>query len=110
RPLLSAVDDALDYVYRAILDAPGLGSGCGPLNHFVAAAAVPAEERAARSRGIANRPSPRGLAPAGGAGRPRPATPRGRPRPAAPPRGPSTTAPAFPACRARPSSRLAPAR
>ncbi len=43
RPLLSAVDDALDYVYRAILDAPGLGSGYGPLNHFVAAAAVPAE-------------------------------------------------------------------
>ena len=43
RPLRSAVDDALDYVYRASLDAPGLGSGYGPLNHFVAAAAVPAE-------------------------------------------------------------------
>jgi len=35
RPLLQAVEDALDYVHRAILDAPGLGSGYGPLNHFV---------------------------------------------------------------------------
>lgn len=37
RPLLTAVDDALDYVHRAIASAPGLGHGNGPLNHFVAA-------------------------------------------------------------------------
>jgi hydroxymethylpyrimidine/phosphomethylpyrimidine kinase len=42
RPLLGAIDAALDYVHRAILEAPGLGSGHGPLNHFVAAASVPA--------------------------------------------------------------------
>lgn len=35
RPLDDAVDDALDFVARAIRDAPGLGSGNGPLNHFV---------------------------------------------------------------------------
>jgi hydroxymethylpyrimidine/phosphomethylpyrimidine kinase len=33
--LLDAVGDALDYVYRAIATAPALGSGNGPLNHFV---------------------------------------------------------------------------
>jgi hydroxymethylpyrimidine/phosphomethylpyrimidine kinase len=33
--LVDAVADALDYVYRAIATAPGLGSGNGPLNHFV---------------------------------------------------------------------------
>ncbi len=37
RPLLEAVTDALDFVQRAIALAPGLGSGHGPLNHFVAA-------------------------------------------------------------------------
>jgi hydroxymethylpyrimidine/phosphomethylpyrimidine kinase len=37
RPLLEAVDDALDYVHRAILEAPGLGAGHGPLNHMVKA-------------------------------------------------------------------------
>lgn len=35
RPLRSAVEDALDYVHRAILSAPGLGSGHGPVNHLV---------------------------------------------------------------------------
>jgi hydroxymethylpyrimidine/phosphomethylpyrimidine kinase len=35
RPLPRAVEDALDYVYRAMLAAPGLGSGHGPLNHLV---------------------------------------------------------------------------
>jgi hydroxymethylpyrimidine/phosphomethylpyrimidine kinase len=35
RPLRTAVDDALDYVRRAILAAPGLGHGHGPLNHQV---------------------------------------------------------------------------
>lgn len=35
RPLERAVPDALDYVARAIAAAPGLGSGHGPLNHFV---------------------------------------------------------------------------
>ena len=35
RPLVTAVADALDYVHRAIVDAPGLGRGHGPLNHLV---------------------------------------------------------------------------
>lgn len=33
--LRSAVDAALDFVARAIREAPGLGGGNGPLNHFV---------------------------------------------------------------------------
>jgi hydroxymethylpyrimidine/phosphomethylpyrimidine kinase len=37
RPLDRAVADALDFVHRAILAAPGLGSGYGPLNHTVTA-------------------------------------------------------------------------
>lgn len=37
RPLLDAVDAALDYVQRAIAEAPGLGRGHGPLNHMVPA-------------------------------------------------------------------------
>lgn len=37
-PLESAVEHALDYVYRAIAQAPNLGQGHGPLNHFVPAA------------------------------------------------------------------------
>jgi hydroxymethylpyrimidine/phosphomethylpyrimidine kinase len=37
RPLLEAVDAALDFVHRAILEAPGLGHGHGPLNHLVGA-------------------------------------------------------------------------
>jgi hydroxymethylpyrimidine kinase/phosphomethylpyrimidine kinase len=35
RPLVEAVDDALDYVQRAIAAAPGFGAGHGPLNHLV---------------------------------------------------------------------------
>jgi hydroxymethylpyrimidine/phosphomethylpyrimidine kinase len=35
RPLARAVEDALDFVHRAIAAAPGLGRGHGPLNHFV---------------------------------------------------------------------------
>ncbi|MBI4542915.1 MAG: bifunctional hydroxymethylpyrimidine kinase/phosphomethylpyrimidine kinase [Gemmatimonadetes bacterium] len=35
RPLEQAVADALDFVHRAIAAAPRLGSGHGPLNHFV---------------------------------------------------------------------------
>jgi len=35
QPLERAVEDALDFVHRAITSAPGLGSGHGPLNHFV---------------------------------------------------------------------------
>ncbi|HET8657289.1 MAG TPA: bifunctional hydroxymethylpyrimidine kinase/phosphomethylpyrimidine kinase [Longimicrobiaceae bacterium] len=38
RPLEAAVEDALDYVHRAIVAAPGLGRGHGPLNHLVGAA------------------------------------------------------------------------
>jgi hydroxymethylpyrimidine/phosphomethylpyrimidine kinase len=37
RPLEAAIDDALDFVQRAIAAAPGLGSGKGPLNHTVTA-------------------------------------------------------------------------
>src|SRR5467141_1381733 len=37
RPLERAVEDALDFVHRAIAAAPGLGRGHGPLNHFVPA-------------------------------------------------------------------------
>jgi hydroxymethylpyrimidine kinase/phosphomethylpyrimidine kinase len=37
RALPEAVDDALDYVHRALAGAPGLGGGHGPLNHFVPA-------------------------------------------------------------------------
>lgn len=41
RPLEQAVSDALDFVHRAIGAAPGLGSGHGPLNHFVDAPPLP---------------------------------------------------------------------
>lgn len=37
RPLRRAVADALDFARRAIAEAPMLGGGNGPLNHFVAA-------------------------------------------------------------------------
>lgn len=37
RPLRTAVEDGLDFVHRAIREAPGLGGGNGPLNHFVPA-------------------------------------------------------------------------
>jgi hydroxymethylpyrimidine/phosphomethylpyrimidine kinase len=37
RPLQAAVAEALDFVHRAIAEAFGLGSGHGPLNHFVPA-------------------------------------------------------------------------
>ena len=40
RPLERAVEDALDFVHRAIRAAPGLGTGHGPLNHFVEAPRV----------------------------------------------------------------------
>ena len=41
RPLERAVEDALDYVHCALLAAPGLGSGHGPLNHLVAGPSAP---------------------------------------------------------------------
>jgi hydroxymethylpyrimidine/phosphomethylpyrimidine kinase len=37
RPLRKAVADALHFVEQALAEAPGLGGGHGPLNHFVAA-------------------------------------------------------------------------
>ena len=37
RPLDRAVLDGIDFVYRAMAAAPGLGRGHGPLNHFVPA-------------------------------------------------------------------------
>jgi hydroxymethylpyrimidine/phosphomethylpyrimidine kinase len=40
RPLRDAVEDGLDFVARALAEAPGLGSGYGPLNHFVPAGRV----------------------------------------------------------------------
>jgi hydroxymethylpyrimidine/phosphomethylpyrimidine kinase len=36
----TAVDEALDFVHRAIVKAPTLGRGSGPLNHFVPAPAA----------------------------------------------------------------------
>ncbi|HEX6135552.1 MAG TPA: bifunctional hydroxymethylpyrimidine kinase/phosphomethylpyrimidine kinase [Longimicrobiales bacterium] len=36
-PLDTAVEHALDFVHRAIAQAPNLGAGNGPLNHFVPA-------------------------------------------------------------------------
>jgi hydroxymethylpyrimidine/phosphomethylpyrimidine kinase len=33
-PLESAVEQAIDWVHRAIASAPGLGGGHGPLNHW----------------------------------------------------------------------------
>ena len=44
RPLVTAVEDALDFVHRAIAAAPGLGQGHGPLNHFVPAPPRPPAE------------------------------------------------------------------
>jgi hydroxymethylpyrimidine/phosphomethylpyrimidine kinase len=44
RPLGAAVEDALDFVHRAIAAAPGLGRGHGPLNHFVPAPPRPPTE------------------------------------------------------------------
>ncbi|HET9041198.1 MAG TPA: bifunctional hydroxymethylpyrimidine kinase/phosphomethylpyrimidine kinase [Gemmatimonadales bacterium] len=41
RPLETAVEDALDFVHRAIASAPGLGSGHGPLDHTVTAPPPP---------------------------------------------------------------------
>jgi len=41
-PLANAVAGGLEFVHRAILEAPGLGAGHGPLNHFVAVAPVAA--------------------------------------------------------------------
>jgi hydroxymethylpyrimidine/phosphomethylpyrimidine kinase len=35
RPLETAVSDGIEYVQRALLAAPGLGGGHGPLNHRV---------------------------------------------------------------------------
>lgn len=47
RPLDQAVEAALDFVVRAMGAAPGLGSGHGPLSHF-----VPARSRPERGRGL----------------------------------------------------------
>jgi len=41
RPLETAVEDALDFVHRAIGRAPGLGTGHGPLDHTVTAPPPP---------------------------------------------------------------------
>jgi hydroxymethylpyrimidine/phosphomethylpyrimidine kinase len=42
RPLLDAVDEGLAYLQRALRNAPGLGTGNGPLNHLVSASPVTA--------------------------------------------------------------------
>lgn len=42
RPLHEAVEAGLNYVHRAIASAPGLGSGHGPLNHFISPATTSA--------------------------------------------------------------------
>ncbi|MDQ3389111.1 MAG: bifunctional hydroxymethylpyrimidine kinase/phosphomethylpyrimidine kinase [Gemmatimonadota bacterium] len=41
RPLRQAVEDALDFVQRAMASAPALGSGHGPLNHLLPATTPP---------------------------------------------------------------------
>jgi hydroxymethylpyrimidine/phosphomethylpyrimidine kinase len=41
RALRDAVADALDYVHRAMVAAPGLGRGHGPLNHLVEGRSLP---------------------------------------------------------------------
>ncbi|HUR95530.1 MAG TPA: bifunctional hydroxymethylpyrimidine kinase/phosphomethylpyrimidine kinase [Gemmatimonadales bacterium] len=41
RPLDTAVEDALDFVHRALARAPGLGGGHGPLDHTVTAPPPP---------------------------------------------------------------------
>jgi hydroxymethylpyrimidine kinase/phosphomethylpyrimidine kinase len=43
RTLRGAVADALDFAHRAIAEAPGLGAGQGPLNHFVGVRRSPRE-------------------------------------------------------------------
>jgi len=43
RDLKSAVAHGLDFVYRAIAEAPGLGSGSGPLNHLISAEPGPSD-------------------------------------------------------------------
>lgn len=40
RPLRFAVDDALSYVQRALLSAPAIGRGSGPVDHFVEATPI----------------------------------------------------------------------
>ena len=37
RPLAASVEQALDFVHRAMKTAPGFGGGHGPLNHLVSA-------------------------------------------------------------------------
>lgn len=41
RPLPEAVEQAIDFVHRAIAEAPQLGRGHGPVNHFVGVAPEP---------------------------------------------------------------------
>jgi hydroxymethylpyrimidine/phosphomethylpyrimidine kinase len=43
-PLVDAVDQAVDFVARAIASAPGLGSGNGPVNHFAGTPFLPGLE------------------------------------------------------------------
>jgi hydroxymethylpyrimidine/phosphomethylpyrimidine kinase len=76
RDLETAVADALDYVHRAIVAAPGLGGGYGPLNHTVA---PPLSSRTKRLSSLATLGMTRRYArmtrppPPGFPGRPRPA-------------------------------------
>lgn len=44
-PLAAAVKRAIDYVHEAIRTAPGLGRGCGPLNHAWTVASAQASGR-----------------------------------------------------------------
>jgi hydroxymethylpyrimidine/phosphomethylpyrimidine kinase len=45
-PLRDAVASATDFVHEAIANAPGLGSGHGPLNHFAGSEATNSRTRA----------------------------------------------------------------
>ncbi|MFW6200422.1 MAG: bifunctional hydroxymethylpyrimidine kinase/phosphomethylpyrimidine kinase, partial [Gemmatimonadota bacterium] len=42
-PLSDAVAAAVDFVARAIASAPGLGSGHGPIDHFVDPSVLPSD-------------------------------------------------------------------
>jgi hydroxymethylpyrimidine/phosphomethylpyrimidine kinase len=44
-PLPEAVDQAIDFVTRAIRSAPGLGLGHGPVNHFAGTVFLPGLDR-----------------------------------------------------------------
>jgi hydroxymethylpyrimidine/phosphomethylpyrimidine kinase len=49
-PLIDAVRSAKAFIQRAIETAPGLGQGCGPVNHFATVSTSEQSDRPCRSR------------------------------------------------------------